>query len=74
MNDNLWTQFEQITDHLVNSYANLTNLKVDSIHSGRTLNSIWMFIRNCIIKATKEVILYHKVANNSTQRLPNLIT
>jgi len=28
-----------------------------------------MFIRDCIIKAAKEVISHHKVANNSPQRL-----
>ncbi len=74
MNDDLWTQFGQITNHFVNSYANLANLKVDSIHSIKDLNSIWTAIRDCIIKAVKEVIFHHKVANNSTQRLPKLLT
>jgi len=33
-----------------------------------------MTIRDCIIKAAKEVIPHHKVTNNSTQRLPKPIT
>ena len=73
MDNDLWTQFSQTTDHFVNSYANLANLKVDSIRSIKTLNSIWMNIRDCIIKAAKEVIPHHKVTNNSTQRLPKPI-
>ena len=65
MDDDLQAQFEQITDRFVNSCAILTNLKVDLIHSTKRLNSIWTAIKDCIIKAAKEVISHHKVANNS---------
>ena len=66
MDDDLQTQFEQTTDCLINSYANLINLKVDSIRSIKHLNSTWTAIRDCIIKAAKKVISHHKIANNNT--------
>ena len=74
MDNDLQTQFRQITDHLINSYANLAIIKVDSIRSIRRLNSTWTVIRDCIIKVAKEVIPYYKVTNHSTQRLPKPIT
>src|SRR6266540_5140884 len=74
MDDDLWTQFELTTDHFVNFYANLTNLKIDSIYFVKELNFIWTALRDSIIKAAKDIIPSYKVANNSTQRFLKPIT